>query len=44
VQLYIGDEVVSVTRFITELRGFRRISLDSGQTRIVEFKLGFDAL
>jgi beta-glucosidase len=44
VQLYIRDEVVSVTRFIKELRGFRRISLDPGQTHIVEFKLGFDAL
>src|SRR5260370_38985772 len=27
-----------------ELRGFRRISLDPGQTEIVEFKLDFDEL
>src|SRR5271165_3032194 len=30
VQLYIHDEVSSVTRPIKELRGFRRISLDPG--------------
>jgi beta-glucosidase len=44
VQLYIRDEVSSVTRPIKELRGFRRISLDPGQTQTVEFKLGFDEL
>jgi len=44
VQLYIRDEISSVTRPIKELRGFRRISLDPGQTRTVEFPLGFDAL
>ena len=44
VQLYIRDEVSSVTRPIKELRGFRRIALDAGQTRDVEFMLGFDEL
>ena len=44
VQLYIRDEVSSVTRPIKELRGFHRISLDPGQTQTVEFKLGFDEL
>jgi beta-glucosidase len=44
VQLYIRDEVVSLTRFMKKLRGFRRISLHPGQAQIVEFKLGFDAL
>jgi beta-glucosidase len=44
VQLYIRDEVSSVTRPIKELRGFRRIALDAGQTRDVEFTLGFDEL
>lgn len=43
-QLYIRDEVSSVTRPIKELRGFRRISLDPGQTKTVEFSLGFDEL
>jgi beta-glucosidase len=44
VQLYIRDEISSVTRPIKELRGFRRIILDPGQTRTVEFFLGFDDL
>ena len=44
VQLYIRDEVSSVTRPIKELRGFRRISLDAGQTSEVEYTLGFDEL
>ena len=43
-QLYIRDEVSSVTRPVKELRGFRRISLDAGQTKTVEFTLGFDEL
>lgn len=44
VQLYIRDEISSVTRPIKELRGFRRITLDPGQTKTVEFSLGFDDL
>jgi beta-glucosidase len=44
VQLYIRDETSSVTRPIKELRGFRRISLDAGQTKTVEFPLGFEEL
>jgi beta-glucosidase len=44
VQLYIRDEISSVTRPIKELRGFRRISLDAGQTKTVEFPLGFEEL
>jgi beta-glucosidase len=44
VQLYIRDEISSVTRPIKELRGFRRITLDPGQTKTVEFTLGFDDL
>ncbi len=44
VQLYIRDEVSSVTRPIKELRGFRRITLDPGQTSSVEFFLGPDEL
>jgi beta-glucosidase len=43
-QLYIRDEVSSVTRPVKELRGFRRITLDPGQTQTVTFKLGFDQL
>ncbi|HKV26209.1 MAG TPA: glycoside hydrolase family 3 N-terminal domain-containing protein [Candidatus Acidoferrum sp.] len=44
VQLYIRDETSSVTRPVEELRGFRRITLDPGQTQSVQFSLGFDAL
>jgi beta-glucosidase len=44
VQLYIRDEVSSVTRPIKELRGFRRITLEPGEKKTVEFTLGFDQL
>ncbi len=44
VQLYIRDEVSSVTRPVKELRGFRRISLAPGETKTVEFPLGFSEL
>jgi beta-glucosidase len=40
VQLYIRQEVSSVTRPIKELRGFRRVSLNPGETKRVEFTLG----
>jgi len=39
-QLYIRDEVSSVTRPVKELHGFQRITLDPGQTQTVEFTLG----
>ena len=44
VQLYIRDEVSSVTRPVKELRGFRRITLNPGETQTVTFKLGFAEL
>jgi beta-glucosidase len=44
VQLYIRDEVSSVTRPVEELRGFQRVSLVPGQTKTVHFKLGFPEL
>jgi beta-glucosidase len=44
VQLYIRDDVSSVTRPVKELRGFKRITLDPGQTKTVDFPLGFDEL
>ena len=40
VQLYIRDEVSSVTRPVKELRGFRRVTLDAGETKTVELPLG----
>jgi beta-glucosidase len=40
VQLYIHQEVSSVTRPVKELRGFRRITLNPGETKTVELLLG----
>ena len=44
VQLYIRDDVSSVTRPVKELRGFRRITLNPGETKSVEFTLGPEEL
>jgi beta-glucosidase len=44
VQIYIREEVSSVTRPVKELRGFRRITLNPGETNTVEFVLGPDEL
>jgi beta-glucosidase len=43
-QLYIRDEVSSVTRPVKELRGFQRITLEPGKTETVKFTLGPDEL
>jgi beta-glucosidase len=40
VQLYIRDDVSSVTRPIKELRGFERVSLAPGEKKTVKFTLG----
>jgi beta-glucosidase len=44
VQLYVRDQVASVTRPVKALRGFRRIHLEPGETRTVEFELTGDEL
>ena len=44
VQLYVRDQVSSVTRPVKELKGFRRIHLEPGETRTVEFALTPDKL
>jgi beta-glucosidase len=44
VQMYIRDQVSSVTRPVKELKGFRRITLAPGEAKTVEFTLGPDAL
>ncbi len=44
VQLYIRDLVGSVTRPVRELKGFRRVRLQPGQTMKVDFKLHTDDL
>ena len=44
VQLYIRDEVGTVTRPVKELRGFEKIGLEPGQAQTVTFTLGPDDL
>jgi beta-glucosidase len=44
IQLYLHDMVSSVSRPIRELRGFQRISLELGETKIVRFALGTEDL
>lgn len=44
VQLYIRDVVASVTRPVKELKGFKRITLEPGEKRSVEFTLGLEEL
>jgi beta-glucosidase len=43
-QLYIHQQVSSVTRPVKELRGFRRVSLNPGETKQIEFTLGPEEL
>ena len=38
-QLYLRDDVATVTRPVRELRGFRRVMLQPGQTQTVRFDL-----
>jgi beta-glucosidase len=44
VQLYLKDEVSSVTTYESQLRGFERVHLKSGETKTVEFTLHPDDL
>jgi beta-glucosidase len=44
VQLYLRDDVASITRPVKELRGFRRITLQPGESRTVVFVLRPDDL
>jgi beta-glucosidase len=44
VQLYIRDQVSSVTRPVRELRGFERVSLRPGESKRLTFTLGPDEL
>ncbi len=39
VQLYINDEVSSVTQYVKQLRGFERVSLKAGQEKKVNFEI-----
>lgn len=44
VQLYINDVVASLTRPVKELKGFKRVSLNAGETARVSFELGINQL
>ena len=44
VQLYVRDLVGNVTRPVKELKGFKRLRLEPGQTITVDFKLHTDDL
>jgi beta-glucosidase len=44
VQLYINDVVASITRPVKELRGFKRIALEPGETKTMEFELPTETL
>ena len=42
-QLYLRDDVASVAQPVKSLKGFRRVSLQPGESRTVTFRLGPDA-
>ena len=44
VQLYVRDDVASVVRPVRELKGFRRVTLRAGESRVVRFTLHADDL
>ncbi len=44
VQLYIRDLHASVTRPVRELKGFKKVHLSAGESRVVSFTLATDAL
>ena len=39
VQLYIHDRVASITRPVREMKGFKKIKLEPGQSEVVRFTL-----
>lgn len=42
VQLYIRDKISSVVRPVKELKGFKKINLDPGQSKQVSFEIGYN--
>ena len=44
VQLYVSDPKSSVPRPVKELKGFKKVSLQPGETKTVTFELTPDAL
>jgi beta-glucosidase len=43
VQLYLRDDVASVAQPVRSLKGFRRVSLQPGESRTVSFRIGPDS-
>lgn len=43
-QIYVDDHYTSVVRPIYELKGFKRVELEPGETKTVKFTLGFKEL
>lgn len=44
VQMYVRDDYASVGRYLKLLKGFKRITLEPGETKTVSFPLGFEEL
>lgn len=44
VQMYICDEIASVTRPVKELKGFQKVFIRSGETKTIEFTITSDLL
>jgi beta-glucosidase len=44
VQLYISDLTSTITTYESRLCGFERVSLESGESKAVEFLVGFDEI
>ena len=44
VQLYIADPYASIARPIKELKGFQKVTLKPGESRVVRFEIGPDQL
>lgn len=42
VQLYIRDKISSVVRPVKELKGFKKINLEPGQSKQVSFEIGYN--
>jgi beta-glucosidase len=44
VQLYIADPYASIARPVKELKGFQKVTLKPGESRVVRFEIGADQL
>lgn len=44
VQMYIRDDISSVTRPVKELKGYQRVSLEPGETKEIVFKINAESL